>query len=105
MREWKAAGCHVVARMSKLTQSARGETCLIRLPCCNHNPETTVGCHFRMSGFSGMGLKPPNWMLAFGCSACHQAVDSSKDPEVQLAFAQAVFRTIARQIEKGLIKA
>lgn len=52
-----------------------------------------------------MGLKPPNWMLAFGCSACHQAVDSSKDPEVQLAFAQAVFRTIARQIEKGLIKA
>lgn len=91
--------------MSKLTQSARGENCLIRLPCCNNNPETTVGCHYRMSGFSGMGFKPPDWLMAFGCSACHAWVDTHKDLETVVAFLQAVVRTIDRQIEKGLIKA
>ena len=91
--------------MSKLTKSAQGEPCLIRIPgICNGNHETTVGCHFRLSGFSGMGFKSPDWLLAFGCSACHQWCDTHKEPHNQLAFAHGVFRTIARQIEKGLIK-
>jgi hypothetical protein len=90
--------------MSKLTMSAQGENCLIRLPCCNHNPDTVVGCHYRMAGFSGIGFKSPDWLLAFGCSECHRWVDTHKDPETVIAFLHAVVRTIARQIEKGLIK-
>lgn len=91
--------------MSELRQSAKFEECLIRLPgICNHNRETTVGCHFRMPGMSGMGLKSPDWLLAFGCSACHAYVDTHHDDETQLAFAHGVFRTQAHQIHNGLIK-
>lgn len=90
----------------RLTKSARGEGCLIRLAgICNFNPETVVFCHYRMAGFSGLGIKPPSWLGAFGCSACHSWVDTHKDAETVVAFLQAVVRTIARQIEKGLIKA
>lgn len=91
--------------MSKLTASARDEECLVRLAgVCNGNPETTILAHFRMSGTSGMGIKPEDWQGAFACSACHTAVDTYKDPSIQLDFAKGVLRTIARQIEKGLIR-
>lgn len=44
--------------MSKLTKLARGRDCQVGLPCCNHNPETTVLAHFRLAGICGMGMKP-----------------------------------------------
>ncbi|MCX8621624.1 MULTISPECIES: nuclease domain-containing protein, partial [unclassified Gilliamella] len=36
--------------MSKLTKEAKGRECQVRLPCCNHNPETTVLAHYRLAG-------------------------------------------------------
>ena len=46
--------------MSKITQSAHGEPCQIRLAgYCNHNPETTVLAHYRLADYCGMGIKPP----------------------------------------------
>lgn len=84
----------------RITDLARGQPCLIRLPqACNGNPETTVPCHFRMLGLSGFGLIPDPIFIAFGCSACHAYVDSHRDAETQLAFAQAVFRTQSRLAE------
>lgn len=81
--------------MSKLRRIARDKDCQIRLPgICSGDSSTVVLCHFRLSGLSGLGLKPPDWLGAWGCAACHRTVDSTKDPEVQLAFAHAVFRTI-----------
>ena len=59
--------------MSKLRKSARGRECQIRIPgVCNGNPETVVLCH--LPG-GGMGRKQPDLFAAFGCSACHDAVD------------------------------
>lgn len=90
--------------MSKLTQAARGEPCLIRLPVCNSNPETTCACHFRVMGISGIGMKVPDFLIAFGCSACHAYVDSHHDAETQLAFSEGVFRTQNLLIKRGLVK-
>lgn len=81
--------------MSKLRKLARGKPCQIRLiGVCNGDPATTVLAHFRMSGASGMGLKPPDWLGAWSCSACHTFVDTHKDAATQLDFAKGVFRTI-----------
>lgn len=89
-----------------LRRLARNRPCQIRLPgTCNGNSETTVLCHFRLAGISGMGLKPPDLIASWGCSACHSRVDRDKSPEVQLAFAHAVFRTQAILLREGKILA
>lgn len=62
--------------MTDLRQYARGKQCSIRVPeYCNFNPETTVWCHIRLIGVSGFGIKAPDVLGAFGCSACHDVVD------------------------------
>ena len=50
---------------------------MIRLPgICNFDPETTVLAHYRLSGYSGMGIKSDDQAFgAWACSACHDAVD------------------------------
>jgi hypothetical protein len=94
----------------KLTKLARGQPCEIRVPgICNHDPETTVACHFRLSGISGIGLKAPSLFIAFGCSACHEAVDGRRQTDftrgtLHLMHAEGVFRTQARLIDMGVIK-
>ena len=91
--------------MSKLTSLAKGRPCQIRLSgICNHDSETTVPCHFRLAGISGMGFKSPDLLVAHGCSACHAYVDSHKDSHTQLAFAHGVFRTQAWLVKEGHVK-
>jgi hypothetical protein len=92
------------ASQKKITQRARGKECQIRLPgICTFYPEQTVPCHFRMHGLSGAGYIADAIFVAHGCMACHQWVDTHKDAETQLAFAQAVFRTQLTLIEEGVI--
>lgn len=96
--------------MSKIRKSARGQECQIRLPgICNGNPETTVLAHYRMAGACGMGIKPPDFMGAYACSACHDEIDRRTrhlDAEtVRLAFAEGVMRTQQILAEKGLLEA
>lgn len=96
--------------MSKITQSARGEDCLVRLPgICNRNPETVVLAHYRMAGACGMGIKPPDFMGAYACSACHDEIDRRTRHldagTVRLAFAEGVMRTQQILAEKGLLEA
>lgn len=80
--------------MANLRKLARDQDCTVRLPgICNGNPETVVLAHFRLAGISGMGCKSPDFIGAWACSACHSYVDSHKDADTQLAFAQGVFRT------------
>jgi len=63
--------------MSKIRQSAKGETCTFNLPgVCNHNPETVVLCHAPHPD-KGMGLKGPDTWAAYGCSDCHAAMDNA----------------------------
>ena len=90
--------------MKDLRKLAQGQNCQVRLSVCNHNPETVVLAHFRLIGISGMGLKPPDILGAWCCSACHEVIDKDKDPEVQLAFAHGVFRTLNALIEDKVLR-
>ena len=95
--------------MSKITQSAHGEPCQIRLAgYCNHNSETTVLAHYRLAGYCGMGIKPPDFMGAYACSGCHDAVDGRiktdlSEDELRLTHAEGVMRTLVILQKKGLL--
>jgi len=60
-----------------LRQLAKGQPCQIRVPgVCNFDPDTTVLCHLRMVGITGMGMKASDILGAWGCSSCHRYVDT-----------------------------
>lgn len=86
--------------MSKRRTEARGKPCMIRIPgVCNRNNETTVLAHYRMAGYSGVGIKPDDDMGAWACSSCHDLCDSrTKHPDygredIRLMHAEGVMRT------------
>lgn len=58
-----------------LRENAKGQTCALRLDCCNHDPETTVLAHLRHFGWAGTAQKPNDMLAVFACSACHDAID------------------------------
>ena len=96
--------------MSKIRQSARGEQCTVRIAgYCNRNPETTVLAHYRLAGYCGTSIKPPDFMGAYACSICHDAVDGRiktdlSEEELRLAHAEGVMRTLVLLQRKGLLK-
>lgn len=82
---------------------ARGMPCMIRMPgVCNGNPETTVLCHLRMAGISGMGLKANDLLGAWGCSACHRYVDTH-GIDGRTALLEGMARTQALLLERGFV--
>lgn len=101
--------------MSTLSKLARGEPCQIRLEgICNHDPATTVLCHVRLIGVSGMSLKAPDILAAWGCSACHAACDVSPPPDDdtealrdyekrRAALLEGMARTQYQLIRRGLL--
>jgi hypothetical protein len=95
--------------VSTLRKLARGQDCQVRLPgVCNFNPETTVLAHYRLAGTCGMGIKPPDLLGAWCCSACHSVVDGQGESalvrdERRLAFAEAVMRTQVKLIKLGKV--
>ena len=92
-----------------LRNLARGQPCQVRLPdICNHNPETTVLAHFRMAGITGMGMKAPDLIGAWACSACHDVIDrrahTNLDRDyVRLAHLEGMARTTNELIKLGKI--
>ena len=96
--------------MSKLTEAARGQQCQVRIPgVCNGNPETTVLAHFRLAGTCGTGIKPPDLLGSWACSACHDVTDGrtkSDDwdyDEIRLMHAEGCLRTINQLIKQGVL--
>ena len=86
----------------KLRREAIGRDCQIRLAGCTGGP--CCLCHVRIQGISGMGMKAPDLLGAWGCAACHEKVDASGrgDVETQYDFLRGVMRTQAQLIrEKG----
>lgn len=99
--------------MSKITASARGQECQVRIiGVCNHNSETVIWAHANNYGAGkGRGLKSVDPLGAYCCSACHDVYDGrAKRPEgmrksdVDLAFHEGHQRSFLILIEKGLVK-
>ena len=93
-----------------LRKEAKGRGCMVRLPrICNFNSETVVLAHIRVVGVSGMGMKSPDLLGAWACSACHAEIDGrthksglSRD-ELRLAHYDGMARTIAQLEKEGLV--
>lgn len=82
---------------------------MVRLPCCNCNPETTVLAHFRMQPYCGTGIKPDDFIFgAWACSACHDEIDrrtrTVDDETARMAHAEGVFRTQYELKRRGMVK-
>lgn len=88
-------------------QSARGETCTLRLPCCCGGTETTVLAHLRLFGAGGMGRKPNDWRAVYACAACHDALDRRNSMTAGLWGFEDVLRALMethdRLAAKGLL--
>lgn len=88
-------------KMTKERRSARGKPCMVRLPGCDGGGESTVLAHYRIGGYCGVGMKPPDVLGAWACDACHDAVDGRRTIagytriEIRLAHAEACLRTRA----------
>jgi len=94
-------------RTTKSRQAARGKPCLVRLPGCDGGGETTVLAHYRLAGYCGVGMKPPDVFGAFACDPCHAAVDGRRSlegwtkTEIRLAHAEGCLRTAVELEREG----
>ena len=96
--------------MSKIRESAKGEDCQVRLPgICNGDPATTVWAHANGSAAGkGIGMKSPDLLGAYACSACHDEYDR-RTANFTLSMSRLLFweghaRSLIKLIEKGLLK-
>lgn len=93
----------------KARNSARDEECTFNIVgVCNYTPETTVFCHLS-DETKGMGKKSDDLSAAYGCSACHDAVDGrvySQELEEHRDWysRRAMVRTWRRMVETGVVK-
>jgi hypothetical protein len=97
--------------MSKITESARGEECQVRIRgVCNWNKETTVWAHANGSAAGkGIGMKSIDMLGAYACSACHDAYDRRTQNShdrllVEVCFWEGHARSLIMLIEKGLVR-
>ncbi len=90
-----------------LRDYARDKPCQVRSPACNADSSTTVLAHIRQIGISGMGLKAPDLLGSWSCSACHSYVDQetkANRAERELLLYRGMARTIYQLIRDGVIK-
>lgn len=96
--------------MSKLRNMARGQPCQVRLPGCNGGGDYTVLAHYRIAGYNGVGMKPPDILGAWACSKCHDLADfraflpNYTRAEIRLAHCEGVLRTVAELQKLGAVK-
>ena len=79
---------------------ARGQTCTLRMPWGNNDPETTVHCHIRRKGFNGVNQKPLDIFGYHGCSECHRREDAADDGDLL----RAMMETQTRLYQAGILK-
>jgi hypothetical protein len=93
--------------MSKITKSARGQACTIRLDGCygGANNENVVFCHINGGG---MGMKALDIHGAYGCFHCHNKIDlrepsNYSKEELLLSHLMGMKRTQEILVSKGLM--
>lgn len=93
-------------KQSKITKSARGEDCQVRIPnICNFDSSTTVFAH--LSG-GGIGIKVNDIHGAYCCSSCHDYIDGRTKTkhdkkEIKLWHLEGVIRTQNILLKKFLL--
>jgi hypothetical protein len=92
---------------SKITKSARGQACTIRLYGCNGGPnnETVIFAHLPNGS---MGKKALDIHGAYCCHSCHDILDGRKPSEYKeefllLCHLMGMKRTQEILVQKGLI--
>lgn len=93
--------------ISKITKSARGEPCLLRLDGCvsGGQNETTVFAHLNSGG---MGQKALDIHGAYACHSCHDKIDGRVQTDYDKSWLnelhlRAVIRTQEILVKKGLM--
>lgn len=88
-----------------LRDFARGQECTLRLPCCNHDPETTIHAHLRYFGWAGIAQKPVDFLGIHACSSCHAAQEDKSLEAVGFEdLLRAMGETQLRLHRAGLLK-
>lgn len=98
--------------MSKITESAKGQQCQVRIVgVCNGNPATVVWAHANgLASGRGMGLKANDLSGAYACQACHDYYDrrvfvpEEHYAKIKVDFYEGHLRSLVILIEKGLVK-
>jgi hypothetical protein len=89
-----------------LRREAEGKMCQVRYEgVCNFDPTTTVLAHVRVIGVSGLGIKSPDLLGVWACSACHAYADTHHDAETERDFLRGFVRTLAELLRRGKVKA
>jgi hypothetical protein len=96
---------------SKITKSANGEMCQIRLPgVCTFDRKTTVWAHANGSAAGkGIGMKSHDLLGSYACAACHDVYDRRVScdllrPVVEVAFWEGHARSLVLLIDKGIVR-
>tara|TARA_R100000544_G_scaffold16161_2_gene7708 strand:+ start:787 stop:1074 length:288 start_codon:yes stop_codon:yes gene_type:complete len=94
--------------VSKLTKSAEGKVCQLRLEGCLPGTETVVAAH--LSG-GGMAAKVSDLHIMYACMNCHDLFDGRKQAKppyekewLELQGHRAVICTQKIMIREGVIK-
>lgn len=91
-------------RCKKLLDAARDRPCVL----CGA-VGTTVASHSNaLSHGRGMGLRAPDWAIAYLCMGCHDSVDGrsgklTKDEKREL-WLEGFVKTVALWFESGIVK-
>lgn len=98
-------------RNPRITKSAEGEPCTLRLSVCNGDWTTTVWAHspYEEDGH-GTGTKSHDIFGCYACSACHDELDGRahkvrfKPDEKYDIFQRAMKKSWLRLLQKGVLK-
>lgn len=88
----------------KLRDSAKDQECTMRIPgVCNFDSTTTVLAHISC-GQKGMGMKGPDMIAVFACSACHDALDARSGAKADEGdMLRALAETQLKWLDMGLL--
>ena len=98
--------------MSKITKSAKGKECQVRIiGVCNGNNETVVWAHANgLESGRGMGFKANDLSGAYCCSSCHDIYDRRVNRsdvdynDVLMDFYAGHLRSLQILIDDGIVK-
>lgn len=99
---------------SKITKSAKGKECQVRIPgVCSGDSSTVVWAHANgLASGKGIGMKSNDILGAYACQNCHDLYDMRTpishtgltNDKVKLYFLEGHLRSLQILINEGLVK-